>query len=1061
MFFCEEKEPRKKAKKTIDEGGLLGKLAGFRTGHLAKLPGIGRLIQPAAGNEDIRQSTGSGMISDVYFDPSAPIKAIAMPIFVKQVGNILRKATANAVFEGEKCVYLSVSHVFFGDVSSPPAVSTTSDSEFDYGSGTEDEDDDRCMDATSRASVSSLEEGSDDQSESPTCKSTSTTSPVPSAQSDQEFPDVADLVLLGHLTTYSVDLDWAVIDVCHIGVYSAISQLKTDVQSGSIQGKLISSTENMEIVAHTSRGLVHGQLSHTATYMRLPNSTSFQQVYQATLASALEWGDCGVEILDTVTSQPYGHVVVSSALREVVYIAPATYVFQKSGTRWGRSIEASLDSCHRKELQDNIASADSVQDERSTLERQAVTRSLSGFERPLGHSRDQSDIESVQPESDCSFSSTKKFPTPILHSPNSTTSLYSTPPTTEYAESSRASTPARTEWQDLQPPSPSKPPVYDDVGKLRWIIGNKPEDFKTTSKMVTVRQAAMGSYLEKVHQMTMSDDQGATRARSIEIPKSKRKNDSKKKDLVSNKRLQPDSNVPGSQVAHQSTLSRRPIVVPIMEDMIGYYPFDLYPVPELFSLGRLDPFGVMFPSQSQRISLERLKLHFHQCFATERMMDIWMPACLHYPHTFLGTLYIASSHYDALRQCKAESLETAGLRQEVIHFVSEHLTNRENGVADHNIVAVLQLITGNVIGGVDAGLKLHQDGLQTMIRQRGGLQKLDSILASMVSWLSLETAVLHEKQPVTEYSEYCMSHSSKTYASTLAIPESPVWCPHEDYITLQRSDGCNEQTLQLVVDMRRMIDGLMNEKESTARASESLDLLHEKLTMYTPVSQRQLSEDMKCEDWRYEAVHLVSTIQAISLARRIPLSEALAQVCVADVYSIPQLPSEPFLPHDKMTTADEDLFASSVSPSAVSVVSSRCTPMTIDTRDSVLSSLPSISASKSYSSALPSSNTMEEPTSQSKFLQELVDALEKSDMSNCWDYMAGVLLWIALTAGAASSKSDHKVLRRYFSALAIRVSMFLCFEHPEALHATLLRMANILKALHQPEENQRLKRRKV
>jgi hypothetical protein len=357
MFFCEEKEPRKRAKKTIDEGGLLGKLAGFRTGHLAKLPGVGRLIQPAAGTEDIRQSAGSGMISDVYFDPSAPIKAIAMPIFVKQVGNILRKATANAVFEGERCVYLSVSHVFFGDVSSPSAVSTASDSEFDYGSGTEDEDDDRCMDATSRASVSSLEEGSDDQSESPTCKSTSTTSPVPSVQSDQDFPDVADLVLLGHLTTYSVDLDWAVIDVCHIGVYSAISQLKTDVQSESIQGKLISSTENIEVVAHTSRGLIHGQLSHTATYMRLPNSTSFQQVYQATLASALEWGDCGVEILDTVTSQPYGHVVVSSALKEVVYIAPATYVFQKSGTRWGRSIEASLDSCHRKELQGSYLSS--------------------------------------------------------------------------------------------------------------------------------------------------------------------------------------------------------------------------------------------------------------------------------------------------------------------------------------------------------------------------------------------------------------------------------------------------------------------------------------------------------------------------------------------------------------------------------------------------------------------------------------------------------------------------------------------------------------------------------
>jgi hypothetical protein len=83
------------------------------------------------------------------------------------------------------------------------------------------------------------------------------------------------------------------------------------------------------------------------------------------------------------------------------------------------------------------------------LERQAVTRSLSGFERPFGHSRDQSDIEFVQPESDCSVSSTKKFPTPILYSPNSTTSLYSTPPTTVYAESSRASTSALADWQGM------------------------------------------------------------------------------------------------------------------------------------------------------------------------------------------------------------------------------------------------------------------------------------------------------------------------------------------------------------------------------------------------------------------------------------------------------------------------------------------------------------------------------------------------------------------------------------------------------------------------------------
>jgi hypothetical protein len=95
-------------------------------------------------------------------------------------------------------------------------------------------------------------------------------------------------------------------------------------------------------------------------------------------------------------------------------------------------------------------------------------------------------------------------------------------------------------------------------------------------------------------------------------------------------------------------------------------------------------------------------------------------------------------------------------------------------------------------------------------------------------------------------------------------------------------------------------------------------------------------------------------------------------------------------------------------------------------------------------------------------LQELRDALGKSDMSNCWDDMAGVLLWIALTAGAASIRSDDKRLRRYFSALAIRVSTFLCFEHPEALHATLLRMMDITEALSKPEdERSSRKRRKL
>jgi hypothetical protein len=60
--------------------------------------------------------------------------------------------------------------------------------------------------------------------------------------------------------------------------------------------------------------------------------------------------------------------------------------------------------------------------------------------------------------------------------------------------------------------------------------------------------------------------------------------------------------------------------------------------------------------------------------------------------------------------------------------------------------------------------------------------------------------------------------------------------------------------------------------------------------------------------------------------------------------------------------------------------------------------------------------------------------------------MAGVLLWIGLVAGAASRRSD-KVLKKWFAALAMRCGIMLCFEHPEAIHATMVRMGELVSGL--------------
>jgi hypothetical protein len=61
--------------------------------------------------------------------------------------------------------------------------------------------------------------------------------------------------------------------------------------------------------------------------------------------------------------------------------------------------------------------------------------------------------------------------------------------------------------------------------------------------------------------------------------------------------------------------------------------------------------------------------------------------------------------------------------------------------------------------------------------------------------------------------------------------------------------------------------------------------------------------------------------------------------------------------------------------------------------------------------------------------------------------MAGVLLWIGLVVGAASKESESKIHKKYFSALTMRAGVMLCFEHPEAINSTMVRMTEVVEAL--------------
>lgn len=82
--------------------------------------------------------------------------------------------------------------------------------------------------------------------------------------------------------------------------------------------------------------------------MRLPGGSKFQEVYEVVLEEPLRWGDCGVGVFDASTGDIYGHVVATSAAKDVAYIMPATLVSDMANISWKPPANQVLDAFGRQ-----------------------------------------------------------------------------------------------------------------------------------------------------------------------------------------------------------------------------------------------------------------------------------------------------------------------------------------------------------------------------------------------------------------------------------------------------------------------------------------------------------------------------------------------------------------------------------------------------------------------------------------------------------------------------------------------------------------------------------------
>ena len=172
------------------------------------------------------------------------------------------------------------------------------------------------------------------------------------------------------------------------------------------------------------------------------------------------------------------------------------------------------------------------------------------------------------------------------------------------------------------------------------------------------------------------------------------------------------------------------------------------------------------------------------------------------PQIFLSMLCIASAHEDVVLGRTTASIGTTALFQEVIQSA------RAGPIDDTRIMTVGQLLAAAIQIGDEATTVYYEAGLNAMISHLGDLNKipLKGKLASFAPIVVLISAILREAKPLSASSDYCRKHTDMTNSSWAIIPESPLFLPYGDYIRIGKSTQFISETLEILVDIRSMID---------------------------------------------------------------------------------------------------------------------------------------------------------------------------------------------------------------------------------------------------------------
>ncbi|KIM96249.1 hypothetical protein OIDMADRAFT_59318 [Oidiodendron maius Zn] len=361
IFSCENKAQRQRAMKVVRGSLLLDAYPAVLLAESSRPPRLSREPQQLGDicwDYDVQMPPApetSTLSNRLVYYSHPQSSSHGIPVIIKSTEESLtsRKCTLGIVRIGDKLFGITVAHAFVDPPeNNHPGEGGDLEFSLEHDSDDEDNEDENFIDATSRGSASP-EQFTVDYTKSPDSFNSIISEldveiqTLPSIAANQEiklskkYATKEPLQFLGRVaamsrSTATSNLDWAVIHLECVDPFSWINTVKSFPPVQSIAYTL-SETKKVQVVT-ASNGTIDGKITGTPTFMQVPQSIAFQEVWVVQLDGPLRRGDCGSWVIDPDKGTLFGYVTAGDPETSIAYIIPAYQAFHEIEQQMGAEV---------------------------------------------------------------------------------------------------------------------------------------------------------------------------------------------------------------------------------------------------------------------------------------------------------------------------------------------------------------------------------------------------------------------------------------------------------------------------------------------------------------------------------------------------------------------------------------------------------------------------------------------------------------------------------------------------------------------------------------------------